>query len=64
MHDEDALARTYDARLMRRLLKYVAPYKLLVGGALGGLMYNTLFGSKGKTIDALEATPIAAKVRA
>ena len=42
-------------------LFWVAP---LVGGALGGLMYNTLFGSKGKTIDALEANPIAAKVRA
>jgi aquaporin Z len=42
-------------------LVWVAP---LVGGALGGLIYNTLFGSKGKTIDALEATPIAAKVRA
>jgi aquaporin Z len=36
----------------------------LVGGALGGLIYNALFGSKGKTIDALEATPMAAKVRA
>src|SRR5436853_2464140 len=42
-------------------LFWVAP---LVGGALGGLIYNALFGSKGKTIDALEATPIAAKVRA
>jgi len=42
-------------------LFWVAP---LVGGAFGGLIYNTLFGSKGKTIDALEATPIAAKVRA
>jgi aquaporin Z len=42
-------------------LFWVAP---LVGGAIGGLIYNTLFGSKGKTIDALEATPIAAKVRA
>jgi len=42
-------------------LFWVAP---LIGGALGGLVYNTLFGSKGKTIDALEATPIAAKVRA
>jgi aquaporin Z len=42
-------------------LFWVAP---LVGGALGGLIYNTLFGSKGKTLDALEATPIAAKVRA
>jgi aquaporin Z len=42
-------------------LFWVAPP---VGGAIGGLVYNTLFGSKGKTIDALEATPIAAKVRA
>lgn len=42
-------------------LFWVAP---LVGGAVGGLVYNTLFGSKGKTIDALETTTIAAKVRA
>jgi aquaporin Z len=42
-------------------LFWVAP---LIGGALGGLIYNTLFASKGKTFDALEATTIAAKVRA
>jgi aquaporin Z len=40
---------------------WVAP---LAGGVLGGLAYYTLFGSKGKTIDALEATPMPAKVRA
>ena len=38
MHEEDALARTYDARLMRRLLQYVRPYKALVGGSLLLLM--------------------------
>jgi ATP-binding cassette subfamily B multidrug efflux pump len=38
MHEEDALARTYDARLMRRLLQYVAPYKSLVGLSLLLLM--------------------------
>lgn len=39
---------------------WVAP---LVGGALGGLIYRFLFGSKGKTIEALEApTPAAQKV--
>ena len=38
MHDEDALARTYDARLMRRLLHYVAPYKILVAASLVLLM--------------------------
>jgi ATP-binding cassette, subfamily B, multidrug efflux pump len=34
LHEEDALARTYDARLMRRLLIYVGPYKSLVVAAL------------------------------
>lgn len=34
LHEEDALSRTYDARLMRRLLVYLSPYKLLVIGAL------------------------------
>ncbi len=34
-----------------------------IGGALGGIIYSTLFGSKGKTIEALEAaTPVAQKV--
>lgn len=40
---------------------WVAP---LIGGALGGLIYHTLFGSKGKTFDALEAAPVAKKVTA
>lgn len=34
LHEEDALARTYDARLMRRLLIYVRPYKPLVFASL------------------------------
>ncbi|MDO8502037.1 MAG: ABC transporter ATP-binding protein [Gemmatimonadaceae bacterium] len=38
LHEEDALARTYDARLMRRLLKYVRPYKALVAAALALLL--------------------------
>lgn len=38
LHEEDALARTYDARLMRRLLKYVRPYKALVVAALALLL--------------------------
>ena len=42
-------------------LFWVAP---LIGGGLGGLVYNTLFGSKGKTIDALEAAAVAKKVTA
>ena len=38
MHEEDALARTYDAGLMRRLLHYVGPYKALVAASLLLLM--------------------------
>ena len=34
LHEEDALSRTYDARLMRRLLVYLSPYKTLVIAAL------------------------------
>jgi ATP-binding cassette subfamily B protein len=38
LHEEDALSRTYDARLMRRLLVYLSPYKALVGASLLLLM--------------------------
>ena len=34
IHEEDALGKAYDARLMRRLLGYVRPYRRLVAGAL------------------------------
>ena len=34
LHEEDALSRTYDARLMQRLLVYLSPYKYLVVAAL------------------------------
>ena len=34
IHEEEALERSYDAQLMRRLLGYVRPYMGLVGGAL------------------------------
>ena len=34
LHEEDALSRTYDARLMRRLLAYLRPYKGLVAASL------------------------------
>lgn len=33
-HDEDALGAAYDARLMRRLLRYVRPHAALVGAAV------------------------------
>ncbi|HUR91192.1 MAG TPA: ABC transporter ATP-binding protein [Gemmatimonadaceae bacterium] len=34
IHEEELLERSYDAQLMRRLLRYVRPYSALVGGAL------------------------------
>jgi ATP-binding cassette subfamily B multidrug efflux pump len=34
LHEEEALGKAYDSRLMRRLLTYVRPYRLLVAGAL------------------------------
>ena len=34
IHEEEALGKAYDARLMRRLLRYVRPYRALVIGAL------------------------------
>ena len=33
-HEEEALGKAYDARLMRRLLRYLRPYKLAVAAAL------------------------------
>ena len=40
LHEEDALSRTYDARLMRRLLSYLPPYRGLVAAALALLMVS------------------------
>lgn len=41
-HEEDALGRAYDGRLMRRLLAYARPHAALVAGALGLLMLEGL----------------------
>lgn len=40
MHEEEALGKAYDARLMRRLLRYVRPYTSLVAGALALLFID------------------------
>jgi ATP-binding cassette subfamily B protein len=41
-HDDDALGKAYDARLMRRLGVYVRPYRWLVLAALSCLMLDGL----------------------
>jgi len=34
VHEEEALGKAYDGRLMRRLLRYARPYRALVIGSL------------------------------
>jgi ATP-binding cassette subfamily B multidrug efflux pump len=41
-HEEDVLGKAYDARLMRRLLGYLRPYKRQVAGALVALAGDAL----------------------
>src|SRR4051794_13571546 len=38
MQDEEILGKAYDARLMRRLLQYLRPYKRFVAIALAGII--------------------------
>jgi ATP-binding cassette subfamily B protein len=42
-HEEEALGKAYDARLARRLFKYLRPYKLRVLAALGLSMVTASF---------------------
>src|SRR5436190_2267488 len=41
-HEEEALAKGYDARLMRRLLAYARPHRAVVSGAIALLMLEGL----------------------
>jgi ATP-binding cassette, subfamily B, multidrug efflux pump len=38
IHEEDVLGKAYDARLMRRLITYLRPYKLQVGLAMAAII--------------------------
>ncbi len=40
--EEEILAKAYDSRLMRRLLKYLWPYRSLIAGALVFLILNSI----------------------
>src|SRR5438094_7047394 len=42
IHEDDALGKAYDARLMRRLAVYVRPYSWLVLAAVSCLMLDGL----------------------
>ncbi len=39
LHEEEILGKAYDSRLMRRLLTYLAPYRLVVAVALAAILF-------------------------
>ena len=41
-HDEDVVGKAYDARLMRRLLGYLRPYRLQAALALVAIIANSM----------------------
>jgi len=41
-HEEEVLGKAYDARLMRRLLRYVRPYVRMVAGAVALILLSSL----------------------
>src|SRR5207244_12152337 len=41
-HDEEVLGKAYDARLMRRLLTYVRPYRRQVGFAIAAIIAGSV----------------------
>src|SRR5438105_4789958 len=42
LHEDEVLGKAYDARLMRRLLRYVRPYRSLMFGATSLLLVQGL----------------------
>ena len=42
-HDEEVLGKAYDARLMKRLLRYVKPYRWVVAAAVATLLLVSFF---------------------
>ncbi|HEX4962896.1 MAG TPA: ABC transporter ATP-binding protein [Thermoanaerobaculia bacterium] len=43
LHEEEVLGKAYDARLMRRLLAYLRPYRGMTVGALALILASSLF---------------------
>ncbi|HEX3552614.1 MAG TPA: ABC transporter ATP-binding protein [Thermoanaerobaculia bacterium] len=52
-HDEEVLGKAYDARLMRRLLGYIRPYKGMTATALVLILASSLFQLAGPLITAV-----------
>jgi ATP-binding cassette, subfamily B, multidrug efflux pump len=51
--EEEVLGKAYDSRLMRRLLRYLKPYKLVVAGSLALLLIDSLLQIIGPLITKL-----------
>jgi ATP-binding cassette subfamily B multidrug efflux pump len=43
LHEEEILGKAYDARLMRRLLTYVRPYRWMTAGSVGMILLSSVF---------------------
>ncbi|MEL7061006.1 MAG: ABC transporter transmembrane domain-containing protein, partial [Acidobacteriota bacterium] len=53
LHDEDALGKVYDGRLMRRLLRYVVPYRGMAAGAVALILLSSVLQLIGPLITAV-----------
>jgi ATP-binding cassette, subfamily B, multidrug efflux pump len=53
IHEEEALGKAYDGRLMRRLLAYARPYRSLVAASLGLLVLDGLLQLVGPALTRL-----------
>jgi ATP-binding cassette subfamily B multidrug efflux pump len=42
-HEEEILGKAYDARLMRRLLTYLRPYRWMTAGSVGLILLSSVF---------------------
>ncbi len=42
-HEEEQLGKAYDSRLMRRLMKFVKPYRMVVALSVTALLINSIF---------------------
>ncbi len=52
-HEEEVLGKAYDARLMRRLLGYVRPYRRMAFGALALILVSSLLQLAGPLLTAV-----------
>ena len=49
-NEEEILGKAYDSRLMKRLLKYLRPYRWKVGVALGSIVLKAGADVQGRSL--------------